>query len=192
MGCKFDGSLCHMPLELAQLYGHTTYRQRLDKSPIPIEQRRLLHRRQFDRGWIFSQPKQLTIGTGTGIALTDLGTDSTAIDTFFIDYSLVGTALDSGNSSITRYYNQVGTLIYNANPLSQTDAGGNINGSVTIQDVSSSSHDYHANGNVYYSGAVEFNGSMANGTVNITADNNVSPPTSNVVMKYVVRKWKSQ
>jgi len=140
----------------------------------------------------FSQPKQLTIGTGTGIALTDLGTDSTAIDTFFIDYSLVGTALDSGNSSVTRYYNQVGTLIYNANPLSQTDAGGNINGSVTIQDVSSSSHDYHANGNVYYSGAVEFNGSMANGTVNITADNNVSPPTSNVVMKYVVRKWKSQ
>lgn len=140
----------------------------------------------------FSQPKQLTIGSGTGIALTDLGTDSTAIDTFFIDYSLVGTALDSGNSSITRYYNQVGTLVYNANPLSQTDAGGNINGSVTLQDVSSSSHDYHANGNVYYSGAIEFSGSMANGTVSITADNNVTPPTSNVVMKYVVRKWKSQ
>ena len=77
----------------------------------------------------------------------------------FIDYSLVGQALDSGNSSITRYYNQVGTLVYNANPLSQTDANGNVSGSVTLQDVSSSSHDYHANGNVYYSGAVEFNGS---------------------------------
>ena len=140
----------------------------------------------------YSQPKQLTIGSGTGIALPDLGTDSTAIDTFFIDYSLVGQALDSGNSSITRYYNQVGTLVYNANPLSQTDANGNVSGSVTLQDVSSSSHDYHANGNVYYSGAIEFNGSMANGTVSITADNNVTPPTSNVVMKYIVRKWKSQ
>ena len=32
-----------------------------------------------------------------------------------------------------------------------------------------------ANGNVYYPGAVEFNGSMANGTVSITADNNVTP-----------------
>ena len=109
----------------------------------------------------------------------------------FIDYSLVGQALDSGNSSITRYYNQVGTLVYNANPLSQTDANGNVSGSVTLQDVSSSSHDYHANGNVYYSGAVEFNGSMANGTVSITADNNVTPPTSNVVMKYIVRKWNT-
>ena len=62
---------------------------------------------------------------------------STAIDTLFIDYSLVGQALDSGNSSITRYYNQVGTLVYNANPLSQTDANGNVSGSVTLQDVSS-------------------------------------------------------
>ena len=130
----------------------------------------------------YSQPKQLTIGSGTGIALPDLGTDSTAIDTFFIDYSLVGQALDSSNSSITRYYNQVGTLVYNANPLSQTDANGNVSGSVTLQDVSSSSHDYHANGNVYYSGSVEFN-EPANGTVSITADNNVTP-TSNVVMKY--------
>ena len=85
---------------------------------------------------------------------------------------------------------QVGTLVYNANPLSQTDANGNVSGSVTLQDVSSSSHDYHANGNVYYSGAVEFNGSMANGTVSITADNNVTP-TSNVVMKYIVRKWNA-
>ena len=140
----------------------------------------------------YSQPQQLTIGSGTGIALTDLGTDSTAIDTLFIDYSIVGTALDSGNSSITRYYNQVGTLQYNANPLSNNDGNGNVSGSITLQDVSSSSHDIDANGNVYYAGAIEFSGSLANGTVNITADNNVSPPTSNAVMKYVVRKWKSQ
>ena len=26
----------------------------------------------------------------------------------------------------------------------------------------------------------------------LSADNNVTPPTSNAIMKYVVRKWKSQ
>ena len=139
----------------------------------------------------YSQPQQLTIGAGQGIALTDLGTDATAIDTLFIEYSIVGSALDSGNSAITRYYNQAGTLFYNANTKSGNDGTGNINGSITLQDVSSSSHDIDANGNVYYSGAIEFTGNIANGTVSISADNNVTPPTSNAVMKYVVRKWKS-
>ena len=141
----------------------------------------------------YSQPQQLTIGAGTGIALTDLGTDATAIDTLFIDYSIVGQALDSSNSAVTRYYNQTGTLFYNANPLAGTDAAGNISGSVLLQDVSSSAHDTNlATGNAYYSGSIEFSGAIANGTVSISADNNVTPPTSNAVMKYVVRKWKSQ
>ena len=139
----------------------------------------------------YSQPQQLTIGAGTGIALTDLGTDATAIDTLFIDYSIVGSALDSSNSSVTRYYNQAGTLFYNANSKSGIDANNIAQGSITLQDVSSSSHDVDANGNVYYSGAIEFSGAIANGTVSISADNNVTPPTSNAVMKYVVRKWKS-
>lgn len=139
----------------------------------------------------YSQPQQLTIGAGTGIALTDLGTDATAIDTLFIEYSIVGSALDSSNSSVTRYYNQAGTLFYNANSKSGIDANNIAQGSITLQDVSSSSHDVDANGNVYYSGAIEFSGAIANGTVSISADNNVTPPTSNAVMKYVVRKWKS-
>jgi hypothetical protein len=139
----------------------------------------------------YSQPQQLTIGTGQGIQLTDLGTDATAIDTLFIDYSIVGSALDSTNSAVTRYYNQVGTLFYNANSLSGEDANGNISGSITLQDVSSSSHDSHANGDVYYAGSIDFSGNIANGIVSISADNNITPPTSNAVMKYTVRKWKS-
>ena len=141
----------------------------------------------------YSQPQQLTIGSGSGIALTDLGTDATAIDTLFIDYSIVGQALDSANSAVTRYYNQTGTLFYNGNPLAGTDATGNVAGAVTLQDVSSSAHDTNlSTGNAYYSGQIVFSGAMANGTVSIAADNNVTPPTSNAVMKYVVRKWKSQ
>jgi hypothetical protein len=140
----------------------------------------------------YSQPQQLTIGAGTGIALTDLGTDATAIDTLFVDYSIVGSALDSSNSAVTRYYNQTGTLFYNGNPLAGTDANGVVAGSVTLQDVSSSAHDQYANGTVYYAGQIEFSGAIANGTVSISADNNVTPPTSNAIMKYVVRKWKSQ
>ena len=140
----------------------------------------------------YSQPQQLTIGSGSGIALTDLGTDATAIDTLFIDYSIVGQALDSANSAVTRYYNQTGTLFYNGNPLAGTDANGVVAGSVTLQDVSSSAHDQYANGTVYYAGQIEFSGAIANGTVSISADNNVTPPTSNAIMKYVVRKWKSQ
>ena len=62
-----------------------------------------------------------------------------------------------------------------------------------LLDVSSSAHDSNVTtGNAYYSGQIVFSGAMANGTVSIAADNNVTPPTSNAVMKYVVRKWKSQ
>jgi len=139
----------------------------------------------------YSQPQQLTIGAGQGIALTDLGTDSSAIDTLFIEYSIVGSALDSSNSAVTRYYNQAGTLFYNANNQSEIDANNVAQGSVLIQDVSTSSFDLDANGNAYYSGSIEFGANIANGTVSISADNNISPPTSNAVMKYVVRKWKS-
>ena len=141
----------------------------------------------------YSQPQQLTIGSNSNVLLTELGTDATAIDTLFVDYSIVGSALDVDDANITRYYNRVGTLQYNANPLSNNDGNGNINGTITIQDVSSVSGDYDANGNVYFSGNLTFGGAIdANGIVTITANNSIVPTTSNVVMKYVVRKWKSQ
>lgn len=141
----------------------------------------------------YSQPQQLTIGSNSNVLLSELGTDATAIDTLFVDYSIVGSALDVNDANITRYYNRVGTLQYNANPLSNNDGNGNINGTITLQDVSSTSGDYDANGNVYFSGNLTFGGAIdANGIVTITANNSIIPTTSNVVMKYVVRKWKSQ
>ena len=141
----------------------------------------------------YSQPQQLTIGSNSNVLLSELGTDATAIDTLFVDYSIVGSALDVNNANITRYYNRVGTLQYSANPLSNNDGNGNINGTITLQDVSSTSGDYDANGNVYFSGNLTFGGAIdANGIVTITANNSIIPTTSNVVMKYVVRKWKSQ
>ena len=42
------------------------------------------------------------------------------------------------------------------------------------------------------SGNLSFSASMANGTIAIGCNNALSPTTSNVVMKYVVRRWKSQ
>lgn len=135
---------------------------------------------------LYSQPLQLTIGSNSNVLLSDLGTDTNSIDTLFVDYSIVGTALDVSDPSITRYYNRVGTLMYNANPLSGNDGTGNISGTITLQDVSSSSGDNYFNGNLTFQGYIN------NGIVSITANNSLSPSTSNVVMKYVVRKWKSQ
>ncbi len=133
----------------------------------------------------FTQPQQLTIGTGN-VSLTNLGTDATIYDTLFVDYSLVGTTLDPSNANVSRYYNRVGTLMYSGNPSADVQANGVANGVVTINDISTENKDANISGNL------SFSASMANGTIAIGCNNALSPTTSNVVMKYVVRRWKSQ
>ena len=147
----------------------------------------------------FTQPQQLTIGSNSNVLLTALGTDTSVYDTVFVDYSLTGQTLDPNDSNITLFYNRVGTMSYIGNQnADRYDAGsGNIqsNGAVTIQDISSEIADTsNISGNVTtVSGNIQFNASMAPGsnTVNITANNSIQPATSNVVMKYIVRRWKS-
>ena len=133
----------------------------------------------------FTQPQQLTIGTGN-VTLTNLGTDASIYDTLFIDYSLVGTTLDPSNANVSRYYNRVGTLMYSGNPSADVQANGVANGVVTINDISTENKDANISGNL------TFSASMANGTISIGCNNDLTPTTSNVVMKYVVRRWKSQ
>ena len=133
----------------------------------------------------FTQPQQLTIGTGN-VTLTNLGTDASIYDTLFIDYSLVGTTLDPSNANVSRYYNRVGTLMYSGNPSADVQANGVANGVVTINDISTENKDANITGNL------SFSASMANGTISIGCNNDLTPTTSNVVMKYVVRRWKSQ
>ena len=79
------------------------------------------------------------------------------------------------------------------NSTGDNDSGLDLstNDVVAVKTANTEKMRIDANGNVYYSGAIEFTGNIANGTVSISADNNVTPPTSNAVMKYVVRKWKS-
>ena len=147
----------------------------------------------------FTQPQQLTIGSNSNVLLTALGTDTSVYDTVFVDYSLTGQTLDPNDSNITLFYNRVGTLSYigNQNADRYDAGGGNIqsNGAVTIQDISSEIADTsNVSGNITtVSGNIQFNASMAPGsnTVNITANNSIQPATSNVVMKYIVRRWKS-
>ena len=133
----------------------------------------------------FTQPQQLSIGTGN-VTLTNLGTDASIYDTLFIDYSLVGTTLDPSNANVSRYYNRVGTLMYSGNPSADVQANGVANGVVTINDISTENKDANITGNL------SFSASMANGTISIGCNNDLTPTTSNVVMKYVVRRWKSQ
>ena len=133
----------------------------------------------------FTQPQQLTIGTGN-VTLTNLGTDAGIYDTLFVDYSLVGTTLDPSNANVSRYYNRVGTLMYHGNPSADIQANGVANGVVTINDISTENKDANITGNL------SFSASMANGTISIGCNNGLTPTTSNVVMKYIVRRWKSQ
>lgn len=135
---------------------------------------------------VYAQPLQVSIGSNSNVLLTDLGTDTASYDTLFIDYSIVGEAADSSNSAITRYYNRVGSLAYNGNPSTGGDANGDVTGSVILHDVASESFDS------YFTGNLTFSGNIANGIVSITANNSLAPTTSNVIMKYTVRKWKSQ
>ena len=135
---------------------------------------------------VYSQPLQLSIGSNTNVQLTDLGTDTNSYDTMFIDYSVVGEAADSSNSSIRRYYNRAGTIVYHGNPSALQDANGEPSGAVILQDISSEATDDYFTGNLTFSAAINSD------IVSITANNSLSPTTSNVIMKYVVRKWKSQ
>ena len=133
----------------------------------------------------FTQPQQLTIGTGN-VTLTNLGSDASIYDTLYVDYSLVGTTLDPSNANVSRYYNRVGTLMYHGNPSADVQANGVANGVVTINDISTENKDANISGNL------TFSASMANGTISIGCNNDLTPTTSNVVMKYIVRRWKSQ
>ena len=133
----------------------------------------------------FTQPQQLSIGTGN-VTLTNLGSDASIYDTLFVDYSLVGTTLDPSNANVSRFYNRVGTLMYHGNPSADVDANGVANGVVTINDISTENKDANISGNL------TFSASMANGTISIGCNNDLTPTTSNVVMKYIVRRWKSQ
>ena len=135
---------------------------------------------------VYAQPLELSIGSNTSVQLTDLGSDTNSYDTLFIDYSIVGQAADASNSDIRRYYNRVGTLVYHGNPSAMQDANGIPSGSVILQDLSSESMDD------YFTGNLTFNATINSDIVSITANNSLSPTTSNVIMKYVVRKWKSQ
>ena len=141
---------------------------------------------------VYAQPLQLEIGSNANVVLTDLSSDTSSYDTLFVDYSIVGSTADGIDTSITRYYNRVGTLTYQGNPFSTNDGNGNVDGSVIIHDVSSESFDIDGNANAYYSGGLTFSGSIANGIVSIQVTNSLDPTTSNIVMKYTVRKWKSQ
>jgi|TARA_A100001011_G_scaffold226842_2_gene234910 hypothetical protein len=133
----------------------------------------------------FTQPQQLSIGTGN-VTLTNLGSDASIYDTLYVDYSLVGTTLDPSNANVSRYYNRVGTLMYHGNPSADVQANGVANGVVTINDISTENKDANITGNL------SFSASMANGTISIGCNNDLTPTTSNVVMKYIVRRWKSQ
>ena len=104
----------------------------------------------------------------------------------FIDYSIVGEAADSSNSSITRYYNRVGSLAYNGNPSTGGDSNGNVTGSVILHYVASESFDD------YFTGNLTFSANISDGIVSIAANNSIVPTTSDIIMKYTVRKWKSQ
>ena len=76
--------------------------------------------------------------------------------------------------------------MYSGNPSADVQANGVANGVVTINDISTENKDANITGNL------SFSASMANGTIAIGCNNALSPTTSNVVMKYVVRRWKSQ
>lgn len=123
----------------------------------------------------YSEPNELNIPTGVN-TISSLGTDSSVIDTLFIDYVL------DGRTSLGDFYSKVGTLSYVANPLA--DGG---NGTVVIQDVGTE----YADSNITINDGVVFTANIANGTVTVTANNTISPATSNVTMKYITRRWKS-
>ena len=127
----------------------------------------------------YSEPNELLLDTSspnTEIVVSSLGTDSSIIDTMMFDYVL-DARMPGGD-----FYNKVGTLQYVANPLA--DGG---NGSVVINDIGTE----FADTGVDINDGVKFTGSISSGTVSISSNISLSPPPSNVTMKYITRRWKS-
>lgn len=125
----------------------------------------------------YSEPNTISLETANSPnAVSSLGTDSSLIDTLFIDY--VMDARFSGGL----YYSKVGTLKYVANPLA--DGG---NGSVIVQDSGTE----YADTGVTVNDGVVFTGGISSGTVTISSNCSLSPTPSNVTMKYITRRWKS-
>ena len=125
----------------------------------------------------YSEPNTISLEpTSNPTVVSSLGTDSSLIDTLFVDYVI--DARFSGGL----YYNKVGTLKYTANPFA--DGG---NGSVVVQDSGTEFSDT----GVTVNDGVTFTGAISSGTVSITSTNNLNPTPSNVTMKYITRRWKS-
>jgi len=125
----------------------------------------------------YSEPNTISLETANSPnAVSSLGTDSSLIDTLFIDY--VMDARFSGGL----YYSKVGTLKYVANPLA--DGG---SGSVIVQDSGTE----FADTGVTVNDGVVFTGGISSGTVTISSNCSLSPTPSNVTMKYITRRWKS-
>ena len=125
----------------------------------------------------YSEPNTISLETANSPnAVSSLGTDSSLIDTLFIDY--VMDARFSGGL----YYSKVGTLKYVANPFA--DSG---NGSVVVQDSGTEFSDT----GVTVNDGVTFTGGISSGTVTISSNCSLSPTPSNVTMKYITRRWKS-
>ena len=107
--------------------------------------------------------RHIVNGSNGNISVTFNGFDSDADGNLSVDdmVQAINSALSSANNANT-----------DADKLSTSNVSGNI---TTV------------------SGNIQFNASMAPGsnTVNITANNSIQPATSNVVMKYIVRRWKS-
>ena len=125
----------------------------------------------------YSEPNTISLETANSPnAVSSLGTDSSLIDTLFIDY--VMDARFSGGL----YYNKVGTLKYTANPFAN---GGS--GSVVVQDSGTEFSDT----GVTVNDGITFTGGISSGTVTISSNCSLSPTPSNVTMKYITRRWKS-
>ena len=125
----------------------------------------------------YSEPNTISLEpTNSPTVVSSLGTDSSLIDTLFVDYVI--DARFSGGL----YYNKVGTLKYTANPLA--DGG---NGAVVIQDTGTEFSD----ANITVNDGIVFTGGISSGTVSITSTNNLNPTPSNVTMKYITRRFKA-
>ena len=125
----------------------------------------------------YSEPNTISLETTNNpTVVSSLGTDSSLIDTLFVDYVI--DARFSGGL----YYNKIGTLKYTANPLA--DGG---NGAVVIQDTGTEFSD----ATITVNDGIVFTGGISSGTVSITSTNNLSPTPSNVTMKYITRRFKA-
>ena len=113
----------------------------------------------------FTSPEQLTLLNGNN-AISELGLSLTEdFQTIMVEYSIVG-----GTSS--NRYRRVGRLMYSGDDLTDEIA---INDNFT--DVS-----------VGMTGDVTFSGSITNSQLEIRCNNTLSPSTQ-LTMRYIVRRW---